>query len=87
MCWTCGTRTYQHLHVRNIVVTQQAFQLLQVYDAGALVQSVEQDDMLDSAVVSFLVIAQERIMAVLTPPEADSPQPLTLGLLQASMLA
>lgn len=52
-------------------------------DAGALVQSVEQDDRLDSAVVSFLVIAQQHIMAILTPPTADSPQPLTLTLLQA----
>lgn len=48
-------------------------------------QSVEQDDRLDSAVVSFLVVAQERIMVVLTPPEAGSPQPLTLALLQARM--
>lgn len=61
--------------------------LSQTYDAGALVQSVEQDDRLDSAIVSFLVIAQERIMAVLTPPEADSSQPLTLALLQASIPA
>lgn len=58
---------------------------LRAFDAGALVQSVEQDDRLDSAVVSFLVIAQERIMVILTPPAADSPQPLTLALLQARM--
>lgn len=55
--------------------------------AGALVHSVEQDDRLDSAVVSFLVMAQERIMMVLTPSGDDSPQPLTLALLQARMTA
>ena len=59
--------------------------LLQLHDAGALVQSVEQDDRLDSAVVSFLVIAQERIMVVLTPPADDMSQPLTLALLQVTM--
>lgn len=60
-----------------------AMKPLQVCDAGALVQSVEQDDRLDSAVVSFLVMAQEHIMVILTPPTTDSPQPLTLALLQA----
>lgn len=53
-------------------------------DAGALVHNVEQDDRLDSAVVSFLVVAQERLLKVLVPPEAIAQQPLTLALLQAS---
>lgn len=50
---------------------------------GALVHNVEQDDRLDSAVVSLLVVAQERILMTLMPPEAVPQQPLTLALLQA----
>ena len=72
----------QHLHLCNTVS-----KLLQVHYAGALVQTVEQDDRLDSAVVSFLVLAQERIMVVLMPPGDGSPQPLTLALLQARIIA
>lgn len=76
------TQGYRHLHVCDNVIPSK---LLQVYDAGALVQRAEQDDRLDSAVVSFLMIAQERIMVVLTPPGDDLSQPLTLALLQARM--
>ena len=49
---------------------------------GALVRSIEQDSRLDQAVVTLLTVASERILAVLTPPEAVPQQPLTLALLQ-----
>lgn len=54
--------------------------------AGALVQTVEQDDKMDSAVISLMLIAQERITTVVTPPEAVPHQPLTLALLQVILL-
>ncbi len=46
-------------------------------------RSVEGDIRLDKAVVSLMVDAQERMLTILTPPEAVPHQPLTLALLQA----
>jgi len=54
--------------------------------AGALVRSIERDDRLDKAVVTLLVVAQERMLAVLTPPDSAAQQPLTLALLQVGSL-
>ncbi|KAL0029785.1 hypothetical protein WJX79_010638 [Trebouxia sp. C0005] len=49
--------------------------------SGALVRSLGRDDRLDKGIVTLLVVAQERMLAVLTPPDSAQ-QPLTLALLQ-----
>ncbi len=54
--------------------------------AGALVRSIERDDRLDKGIVTLLVVAQERMLAVLTPPDSAAQQPLTLALLQVGLL-
>ena len=54
---------------------------------GVLVRSIEQDSKLDQAVVTLLTVASDRILAVLTPPEAVPQQPLTLALLQVRLEA
>jgi len=53
---------------------------------GALVRSIERDDRLDKAVVTLLVVAQERMLTVLTPPDSAAQRPLTLALLQVRSL-
>ena len=54
--------------------------------AGALVRSVDRDDRLDKGIVTLLVVAQERMLAVLTLQDSAAQQPLTLALLQVSSL-
>ncbi len=54
--------------------------------AGALVRSIERDDRLDKGIVTLLVVAQERMMIVLTLPDSAAQQPLTLALLQVGSL-
>ena len=54
--------------------------------AGALVRSTERDDRLDKGIVTLLVVAQERMLIVLTPPDSAAQQPLTLALLQVGSL-
>ncbi|DBA65573.1 TPA: hypothetical protein ACH3X2_003134 [Trebouxia sp. C0005] len=49
--------------------------------SGALVRSIERIDRLDKGIVTLLVVAQERMLAVLTPPDSAQ-QLLTLALLQ-----
>ena len=51
--------------------------------AGALVRSTDRDDRLDKGIVTLLAVAQERMLAVLTPA---SQQPLALALLQVGSL-
>ncbi|DBA67882.1 TPA: hypothetical protein ACH3X2_014148 [Trebouxia sp. C0005] len=53
--------------------------------SGALVRSLGRDDRLDKGIVTLLVVAQERMLAVLTPP-GFAQQPLTLALLQVGSL-
>ena len=54
--------------------------------AGALVRSTERDDRLDKGIVALLAVAQERMLAVLTPSDSAPQQPLTLALLQVGSL-
>ena len=51
---------------------------------GVLMRSIERDERLDSAMVTLMVTAQDRMLTILTPPQAIPQHPLTLALLQAS---
>ena len=54
-----------------------------MYCTGVVVRNVAGDERLDTAVVALLAVAQDRMQAVIAPPEATPRQPLTLALLQA----
>ena len=50
--------------------------------SGVMVRSVSRDARLDKALVSLLAVAQDRMLTVVTPPEATLQRPLTLALMQ-----